>query len=174
MDVKKAIAKRKSIRKFKKKEIPNKIIKEVIDAARRAPSGHNLQPWHFVVVKNKKNLLRFREQGVFVQKWIYEAPVVIVCCAEKEAYSSDSIKKHEKEMSLINLSLASAFLVLRATELGLGTCFVAWADKEKIKKILDIPENIIIPYVIAMGYTDEEPKPKERKELNEIMNFEKW
>jgi len=77
-------------------------------------------------------------------------------------------------MPLINLSLASAFLVLRATELGLGTCFVAWADKEKIKKILDIPENIIIPYVIAMGYTDEEPKPKERKELNEIMNFEKW
>jgi nitroreductase len=174
MDVKKAIAKRKSIRKFKEKEVPDKIIKEVIDAARRAPSSHNLQPWHFIVVKNKENLLKFKEQDIFVQKWLYESPVIIVCCAEKESYSSDSIKKHEKELPLINLSLASAFLVLRATELGLGTCFVAWFDKEKIKKILDIPKDIIIPYTIVMGYPNENPEPRGRKELNEIMSFEKW
>jgi len=173
MDVEKAIAIRKSIRKFKGKEVPDKIIKEVIDVARRAPSGHNLQPWHFVIVKSKENLLKFKEQSVFVQKWLYDSPVIVVCCAES-SYSSDSIKKHEKEMPLINLSLASAFLVLRATELGLGACFVAWSEKEKIKKILDIPEDIIIPFVIAMGYPDEEPVPRGRKELNEIMSFEKW
>jgi nitroreductase len=173
MDVKEAIEKRKSIRKFKKKEVSDKIIKEVIDAARKAPSGHNLQSWHFVVIKNKKKLLSFKEQGVFVREWVYETPVIIVCCAEN-AYSPDSIKEYEENMSLINLSLASAFLVLRATELGLGTCFVAWADKEKIKKILNIPEDIIIPYVIAMGYPDEKPEPRERKKLNEIMSFEKW
>jgi len=174
MDVKEAIKKRKSIRKFKKKEVPDNLIKEVIDAARKAPSGHNLQPWHFVVIKSKEKLLRFKEQGVFVREWVCEAPVIIVCCAEKEAYSPHSIKEHEENMSMINLSLASAFLVLRATELGLGTCFVAWCYKEKIKKILGVPENIMIPYVIAMGYPDEEPEPKERKELKEIMNFEKW
>ena len=174
MDVKEAIEKRKSIRRFKEKEVPNEAIKEVIDAARRAPSGHNLQSWHFIIVKSKENLLKFKEQSVFVREKFYRAPVIIVCCTEKESYSSDSIKKHEKEMSLINLSLASAFLVLRATELGLGTCFVAWCDKEKIKKILNIPENIIIPFVIAMGYPDEDPEPGGRKKLNEIMRFEKW
>jgi len=174
MDVKKAIEERKSIRKFKEKEVSDEVIKEVIDAARRAPSGHNLQPWHFIVVKNKENLLKFKEQDIFVQKWLYKSPVIIVCCVEKEPYSSDSIKKHENELSLINLSLASAFLVLRATELSLGTCFVAWTDKEKIKKILGIPEDIMIPYVIAMGYPDEKPEPRGRKELNEIMSFEKW
>jgi nitroreductase len=174
MDVKEAIEKRKSIRRFKEKEVSDKIIKEVIDAARRAPSGHNLQPWHFIVVKSKENFLKFKEHDIFVQKEVYEAPVVIVCCAEKESYSSNSIKKHEEEMSYINLSIASAFLVLRATELGLGTCFVAWADKEKIKKILGIPEDIIIPYVVVMGYPNENPKPRGRKELDEVMNFEKW
>jgi nitroreductase len=173
MDVKKAIEKRKSIRKFKKKEVPDKLVKGVIDAARKAPSGHNLQTWHFVAVKSKDKLLKFKEQGVFVREWVYEAPVIIVCCAEK-AYSPNSIKEHEENMSLINLSLASAFLVLRATELGLGTCFVAWADKDKIKKILGIPEDIVIPYVIAMGYPDEKPESRERKKLNEIMSFEKW
>jgi len=174
MDVEKAIEIRKSIRKFKEKEVTDKIIKEVIDAARRAPSGHNLQPWHFVVVKKKEKLMNFKEQGVFVREWVYEVPVIIVCCAEREAYSPNSIKEHEENMSLINLSLASAFLVLRATELGLGTCFVAWADKEKIKRILGIPEDVIVPYVIAMGYPDEKPKSRGRKKLNEIMNFEKW
>jgi len=173
MDVKEAIEKRKSIRRFKEKKVPDKIIKEVIDAARRAPSGHNLQPWHFLVVKSKENMLKFKEQNVFKQKEIYEVPIVIVCCTE-ESYSPHSIKKHEKEMSLINLSLASAFLVLRATELGLGTCFIAWADKEKLKKILGIPKDTIIPFVIVMGYPNEEPEPRERKKLNEIMSFEKW
>jgi nitroreductase len=174
MDVKKAIEIRKSIRRFKEKEVPNKIIKEVIDAARRAPSGHNLQPWHFVVVKKKENLLKFKEQKVFVRDWVYDAPVIIVCCSEKEAYSPNSIKEHEQGMPLINLSLASAFLVLRATELGLGTCFVAWCDKEKIKKILGIPEDIIMPYIIVMGYPNENPKSRGRKELNKIMSFDKW
>jgi len=174
MNVKEAIEKRKSIRKFKVKEVPDDIIKEVIDAARRAPSGHNLQSWHFVVVKDNKSLLKFREQKVFVRDWVCDAPVIIVCCAERGAYSPNSIKEHEESISLINLSLASAFLVLRATELGLGTCFVAWADKEKIKKILSIPENIVIPYVVVMGYPDEEPESKGRKELKEIMSFEKW
>jgi nitroreductase len=174
MHVKEAIEKRKSIRRFKEKKVPNKIIKEAIDAARRAPSGHNLQPWHFVVVKNKESLREFKEQNVFKQEKFYQAPVVIVCCTEKEAYSPDSIKKHEVEMPLINLSLASAFLVLRATELGLGTCFVAWVDKEKIKKILDIPEDKVIPYIIVMGYPDEKPKPRGRKEMKEIMSFDRW
>jgi nitroreductase len=174
MDVKDAIEKRKSIRKFKEKEVPDEVIKEVIDAARQAPSGHNLQSWHFVVVKSKENFLKFKEQKVFVRDWVYEAPVIIVCCSEKEAYSPNSIKEHEVSMPLINLSLASAFLVLRATELGLGTCFVAWADKEKVKKILGIPDDIIVPYVIAMGYPDEEPESSGRKELDEIMSFEKW
>jgi nitroreductase len=164
MDVKKAIEKRKSIRKFKEMEVPDKIIKEVIDAARRAPSSRNQQPWRFIVVK-KKDFLKFKEQRVFVSDWIYEAPVVIVCCSEKD---------DEEHMSIINISLASAFLVLEATELGLGTCFVARLDKEKIKNILGIPKDIIIPYVIVMGYPDEEPETKERKKLEEIMSFEKW
>jgi nitroreductase len=171
MDVKEAIEKRRSIKKFKEKEVPDKLIKEIIDAARRAPSARNLQPWHFVVVKNKENILKFKENNVFGQKDVYEVPVIIVCCAEKEASPPHSGMEEEP---LINLSLASAFLVLRATELGLGTCFVAWFDKEKIKKILNIPENVIVPYIIVMGYPDEEPKTKERKNLNEIMSFEEW
>jgi nitroreductase len=174
MDVKKAIEKRKSIRRFKEKEVPEKIIREIIDAARLAPSAHNLQLWNFVIVRDKKTKLKFKENNVFVQKEMYSAPVVIVCCTDKSAYSKHSIKNLENSMNLVNLSLSSAFLVLRATELGLGTCFIAWCDKEKIKKVLEIPKQLIIPYVIVMGYPAEKPAPRSRKKLNEVIHFEKW
>lgn len=174
MDVKTAIKKRKSIRLFKEKIVPDHLITEVVDAARRAPSGHNLQPWNFVIVKDKKTKLKFRENNIFIQKEMYKAPVVIVCCTNKSAYSKHSIKRLEDAMNIVNLSLSSAFIVLRATELGLGTCFVAWCDKEKIKKTLKIPKQIIIPYVIVMGYPAEHPKPRSRKKLSEIIHFEKW
>jgi nitroreductase len=174
MDVKKAIEVRRSIRRFKEKEVPDRVISEVIDAARRAPSGRNLQPWRFLVVKSKRNLLKFKKYGVFFQEEMHQAPVVIVCCVKKNPYSIHSIRRLEREMPHINLSIASAFLVLRATELGLGTCFVAWADKEKIRKILSIPKDFMIPYVIVMGYPNENPDPRGRKELKEIMDFENW
>lgn len=174
MNVKDAIKKRRAIRKFKIKEVPEKLINEVINAARLAPSGHNLQSWNFVVVKDKKMKTKFKENNIFIQKEMYDAPVIIVCCADKEVYSKHSITRYEISMNLINLSISSAFLVLRATELGLGTCFVAWVNKEKIKKLLKIPEEIIVPYVIIMGYPAEKPKPRSRKKLNEIIHFEKW
>jgi len=174
MDVKKAIEKRRSIRRFKNKPVSDRLIREVIDAARLAPSGHNLQSWNFVIVKDKRMKTNFKENNVFVQREMCDAPVIIVCCADKRACSKHSIKKHEESMSLINLSLASAFLALRATELGLGTCFVAWADKEKIKKFLAIPDEIIVPYVIVMGYPDENPKPRPRKKLDKVIHKQYW
>ncbi|MDD5181667.1 MAG: nitroreductase family protein [Candidatus Nanoarchaeia archaeon] len=174
MDVELAIKKRKSIRRFENEEVSDILVEEVIKAAKQAPSSHNLQNWHFVVVKDKKTKEKFMEQNVFVQKEICDAPVIIVCCADKEAYSKHSIREHETNMQLVNLSLASAFLVLRATELELGTCFVAWCNKEKIKKLLGIPRSKVIPFVIVMGHPAENPEPRSRKSLGKILHKEKW
>ena len=177
MDVKKAIKKRKSIRKFKSRNVPDKLIKEIIDAARLAPSAHNFQPWHFIVISDKGILKKFKEDKVFVQPEMYKAPIVIICCTNPNVYSGSYNKKLENTKiisSIRDLALSSSFLVLRAAELGLGTCFVAWIDKEKVKNIVGIPNNIIVPYIIVMGYPDEKPKPRGRKELSEILHKEKW
>ncbi|MBT7402163.1 nitroreductase, partial [Candidatus Woesearchaeota archaeon] len=68
----------------------------------------------------------------------------------------------------IDLSIASSFLALRATELGLGSVFVAWIRRDKIKEVLNIPKEYIIPFVLPIGYPAEDPSPKPRKKLNEI------
>ena len=60
-------------------------------------------------------------------------------------------------------------MILRATELGLGTCYVGWMDKPKMRKHLGLPDNFIVPYTLTVGFADENPGPRPRKNMNEIL-----
>lgn len=170
MDIKKAIDLRKSIRKYQDKQIPEEIIKDLLDAARRAPSAKNTQSHKYFVVKDKEMINKLKEHNAFKQPFVYDAPLIIICCANPKQYPKRvDVDDSPENYALIDLSIASSFLVLRATELGLGTVFVAWVYRDRIKKILNIPEEYIIPFVLPIGYPAEDPKPKARKELNEII-----
>jgi len=170
MEVKEAIEKRKSIRKYQDKQIPEEIIKELLDAARRAPSAKNTQSHKYFVVKDKETINKLKEHNAFKQPFVYEAPLIIICCADPKLYpKSVDVDETPEHYALIDLSIASSFLVLRATELGLGSVFVAWIYRDRIKEALNIPKEYVIPFVLAIGYPAEDPNPKPRKELNEIL-----
>ena len=173
MDVKEAISKRRSIRKYQRKEVPPDLIRELIDAARLAPSGSNAQPCRYYIVKDDETKERLRENQIFEQDFVYQAPVLIVCCADVQSYMQ-GIKGWSEEnqnRALRDLSIASAFLVLRATELGLATCYVGWMKKDRIKDVLDIPRHYIVPFVIAVGYANEQPEPLPRKSIDEVLLY---
>jgi nitroreductase len=171
MDVKNAIEKRRSIRKYKDKDVPEYLIKQVIDAARLAPSGNNAQPSRYFIIKDDETKKMLKKNKIFMQGFVYEAPVTIVCCADPHAYkkSVTGFDMTNDTRAIRDLSIAASFLVLRATELGLGTCFVGWVDKEKIKDVLNIPKEYIVPYVITLGYPDEKPAKRPRKNIKEIL-----
>lgn len=167
MNVKEAIEKRRSIRKYQKKEVPETVLKDLIDAARLAPSGNNAQPSRFVIIRDME---RLKKAEMFKQPFVYTASAVIVCCADPEAYTEIKGKDDYNNVRAIrDLGIASSFIVLRATELGLGTCFVGWVRKEKLKKMLKLPERYVLPYVIVVGYADEEPEQRPRKEMDEVL-----
>ena len=171
MDVKEAISKRRSIRKYQRKEVPLDLIRELIDAARLAPSGSNAQPCRYYLVKDNETREKLKGNQIFEQDFVYQAPVLIVCCSDLQSYRQ-GIKGWSEEnenRALRDLSIASAFLVLRATELGLATCYVGWMKKDRIKDVLDIPRNYIVPFVIAVGYANEQPKPLPRKSIDEVL-----
>lgn len=171
MDVKKAIATRRSIRKYQSREVSDNLIKDLIEAARLAPSGHNSQPSRFRLIQHQEAKNKLKKGNIFRQEFVYEAPVIIVCCADPDVYPKGvkGLDEPNKIRCARDLSLASAFLVLRATELGLGTCFVGWVSREKIKKILHLPKKYIIPYAITVGYPAERPEPRPRKNINDII-----
>ncbi|MEE9525287.1 MAG: nitroreductase family protein [Candidatus Woesearchaeota archaeon] len=173
MDVKQAIEERRSIRKYQDKEVPEEFIKEMLEAARLAPSGNNAQPWLYKVIKDSQQKEKLRENEIFKQEFVYEAPVIIVCCANPEAYPKAKFEEgfddSYESRAARDLTIATDHLVLRATELGLGTCWVGWMEKNKIKDVLNIPKDYVVPYVITVGYAAQEPKPLKRKSIDEII-----
>jgi nitroreductase len=155
MDV---VRKRKSVRKYKKDAVPKDMILKVLEAARLAPSAANRQPWHFIVVTDADTKAKME-----LSPWAAEAPVVIVGCADSTASPS---------WYLNDLMIAFEHLVLAATDLGLGTCWMGRMGRdEKLKEVLGIPANVKVVAITPLGYPDEEPAGRPRKSLEEFVHW---
>jgi len=163
------IKKRQSVRSFLDKEIPEELLNNVLNAGRLAPSAKNSQPWRFLVVKNKelkkKLIPACKNQG-----FVGEASVVIVGCA-----TSPSYKMGNGEYSYsIDLAIALDHMSLQAADLGLGTCWIGAFYQDKVKEVLDIPEEISVVALMPLGYPKELSKKRERKDFSEIVCFDKY
>ncbi len=177
MNLKDAILKRRSIRKYKDKAVPNLLIKELLEVARMAPSAYNSQPSRFFIIKDKKIKKILRENNVFKQDFVYLAPVIIVCSADKDVFPKEKFEAVYSKSSEIggeigavrDLSIACQNLVLRAVDLGLGTCYVGLVNRDKAKEILKIPKDFVLPFIITLGYPNEKPKEATRKPLSKFI-----
>lgn len=164
MNVEDAIKIRRSIRKYKPTPITEEALMKILEAGRLAPSAGNRQPWHFIVVRDK-NIKEEIVKASRNQKFIGEADTVIVILGNPEA----SPRWH-----LQDPMIAAQNMVLQATELGLGTCYIGAFDENQIKSILSIPENMKVICLLPIGVPDENPPPKPRKPLTEIVSQEKY
>ncbi len=173
MNVEKTIRARRSIRKYEDKEVSDKIIKRLINAARLAPTGNNAQPQRYLIIKDKETIAKLKENSIFKQDFVYNSPVIIICCSDPDAYPKSKMEEGlddpYKIRAIRDVSIASENLVLQATEFGLGTCYVGWLNKIKIKKMLNIPRDFVIPYAITLGYPAETPHKTSRKELEHFI-----
>ncbi|MEM5782579.1 MAG: nitroreductase family protein [Candidatus Aenigmatarchaeota archaeon] len=160
MEVYEAILKRRSIRKFKDKEIPVEIIDKLIDALIWAPSAGNLQARLFYFVFNK-DIKEKLQKASFNQKFISEAPLVIVCCGDRKI-SENYGERGERLYVYCDVSASIENLMLLATSYGLGTCWVGAFDENKVKEILNLNNNLIPIAIIPVGYPNEDPKPPQR------------
>lgn len=164
MDVFEAISKRRSIRRYKDTPVEEDKLGKILEAARIAPSAANRQEWKFLVVQDKET----REKLIDAangQKFVGEAPVTIVAISTE----SERIMPCGQPAYTVDLSIAVSFMILEATELGLGTCWLGAYKEDEVKKILDIPEEVRVPTMFTLGYADENPGPRPRKDLNEIL-----
>lgn len=172
MNVKEAIEKRRSVRKYKSKKVSSKIINELINAARIAPSAKNAQPWKFKFIVNNKKV-KEKLKNLVQQPFVCEAPLVIICCSDPREYPNQKENKYyhknPEKWALVDLSIACQNLVLRATELGLGTCYVGLIDEKGMRDLFKIPKDYLLPYIITLGYPAEEPEMRPRKNKKEIL-----
>jgi nitroreductase len=169
MDVFEAISRRGSVRAYKETEVEEEKLKKILEAARLSPSASNRQEWKFIVVRNKETRKKLA-RAAFGQSFIGEAPVVIVACGTE----SKAIMSCGQPTHTVDVSIACAYLILQAYELGLGTCWIGAFNQDEIKKILSIPEQAKVVAITPLGYPNQLPQQKFRKSLDQIVSYEKY
>ncbi len=171
MDVYEAIQTRQSIRRYRPEPVPDDVLNRVLDATRLAPSAGNLQPWRFIVVKDaavREQLAKATDR----QGFIAHAPIIIVACGWKErAYSK--MGGYWNSLA-VDLAIAFDHLTLAAAAEGLGTCWIGSFLEEEVRRVLGIPEEVTVIALTPMGYHDVSPTEKTRKDLTEIVCYERW
>jgi nitroreductase/uncharacterized protein YdhG (YjbR/CyaY superfamily) len=175
MDFFKAVERRRSVRKFKPNPISSIDLKKILEAARLAPSGSNRQPWYFIVIRDleTKKLISVAANN---QAFIAEADTVIVALGNSSAITSGG----KVRRSLTRLPhrqdpmIAVEHMVLAATALGYGTCWIGAFDEGKVKEILKVPESLEVITLLPVGVPDENPSARSRKTFSEIFFNESY
>ncbi len=170
MDVMEAIKHRRSIRRYKSIDVPDHLLKELLEAARWAPSWANTQCWRFVVVRDedvKKKLSQTLSERNPARPAMVEAPVVLVACAElrRAGYYKGEPRTDKGDWFMFDVALALQNLTLAAHSLGLGTVHVGAFDAKRAGQIVGVPDGIAVVELMPVGYPAEGPKPPPRKEL---------
>jgi nitroreductase len=162
MEFDKVIKTRRSIRKYKVTPVPRESLMEILEAARIAPSAGHRQPWHFVVVEDKETIEKLAGRS----KWAAEAPAMIVGLADPVA---------SPNWCLNDMGIAFEHIVLTATSLGLGTCWMGQTKRDsEVKELLGIPDEVNVIALTPLGEPDEVKAPKDRKSLDEIVSWGKY
>ena len=162
---------RRSVRKYESREIPADMFQDLFEAAMAAPSAVARDPWHFLLVRERRMLDRIVEilpNGQMLR----QAPAAVIVCG-------DINRSHGNELSymLQDLSAAVENLLLAATALGLGSCWLGMHPRperiDSIRRLFSLPENIIPMCGIALGWPAEKPEPRTRFNPERV-HLEKW
>ena len=180
MDVLEAIRNRRSVRQYKDTPVPDDVLNKVLEAARWAPSWANTQCTRYVVVKDPATKARLAEtvnRGNPSYEALKNAPIIIVACAElkKAGYYKGEASTDKGDWFMFDVGIAMENLALAAHALGLGTVHVGYIpDSKKVEEILGAPEGVVAVEMTPLGYPAGETKAPPRKELSEIVFYEKY
>ena len=190
MELMTAIQNRRSIRRFKSDPIPREALVEILEAARLAPSGKNLQPWHFVVVQGAARkemaacldagLVSCREAGIPTGsaentfRIMKDAPATVFVFSRRDSFHPEARSVPDYVLSLVDAqSVGGAIehMLLRATELSIGSLWIAdtfFAYKELCEWL---EEDSLLLAAVALGYADEAPDARPRRALERLVEW---
>lgn len=203
----------KSVRRYQQKQIESEKVREILEAARRAPSWQNLQPWHFLVIESaegKEKLAEICATGKIVKY----SPVCIALFGDTSGFDKNkSIKsvhdlmenkmtqdqvadyldnplaspEHGRDNIILarlleQVSYAASFMILKAKQLGIGSCVLGGVENslttisdkyDEVRQFFNIPEKFEMLALVTLGYSDENEKLRSRKDLDDVVSYEK-
>ena len=169
LDILDAIRNRRSIRAYHSKPVPEEKLQRVLEAARLAPTARNMQEWRLVVVRERDTREKLMK-AANNQSFVLQAPVVIAACG----VIADYTMRCGQLSYAVDTAIAVDHMTLQAAAEGLGTCWVCAFSEADVKVILGIPSEVRVVALMTLGYPAERPEPRSRKDLSELVAFEKY
>jgi len=169
MDFSELIAARYSVRTYRSDPVEQEKLDQVLEAARLAPTAANRQPFQIVVIRTKgreEELAR-----IYGREWFVQPPLVIgICGLPDRAW----MRMDGRNYVDIDVAIVMDHLILAAANAALGTCWVGAFNPVAPREILDLPDDVEPLAFTPLGYAADEPKPKKRKPLSELVRYERW
>jgi nitroreductase len=169
MDFLELAKKRYSVRAYKPDPVEDDKLQNVLEAARLAPTACNIQPFQFIVIHTKGKETELRR--IYSASWFVQAPIIIAACGiPSESWG----RRDGKNYCDVDVTIAMDHLILSATELGLGTCWIGAFNPDAARELLGLPSDVEPIAFTPLGYPADQPGYKNRKSLNEIVRYEHW
>ncbi len=170
MEYSELIAARYSVRAYRPDPVEDEKLKTVLEAARLAPTAANRQPIQLIVMRTAGREEEIKK--IYRRSWFVQAPLVIaVCTISSQAWVRESDKFNAR---LIDAAIVADHLILEATNLGLGTCWIAAFNAEAARSVLQLPDEVEPVVFTPLGYPADQPGLKIRKSLTDLVRYEHW
>ena len=166
------VEKRHSVRHFDAaRDVPPETVRKILAAAIRAPSAVNRQPWHFFVVRNPE-AKRKLAAAAWGQEFVAQAPLVIAVCADPDRSAARYGRRGAELYCLQDTAAATEHILLAATALGLGACWVGAFDEGAAARALQLPSRLRPVALVPIGHPAERSWwPTPRRPLTEVVSF---
>lgn len=169
MEFNELIRKRYSVRAYKSDPVETEKLQLVLEAARLAPTAANRQPFQIIVIHTEGRMDEL--QRIYRREWFSQAPLLI--CAV--GISRQSWVREDKRRYLdVDIAIVMDHLILAATNLGLGTCWVAAFNEGAAREVLGLPDEVSPLIFTPLGYPADQPGEKIRKDLSELIRHDCW
>lgn len=172
------VEKRQSCRDYDAtREVEEAKIQRILEAGRLAPSACNSQPWHLIAVTQPQLLKEMADAlaSMGMNRWASQARAFIVIVQEQPNFTARLggwIKN--KHFPLIDCGIVVSHITLAATQEGLGSCILGWFDEKRVKRMLAIPRSRRVLMVVSLGYSNEEHRTHNRRDIESIASFNRY
>ena len=169
MEFSELIEKRYSVRAYKPDPVEDDKLQQVLQAARLAPTASNRQPFQLVVIHTAGREAELKR--IYNRDWFVQPPLVICACGIP---AQGWVRGNGKNYNDVDVAIAMDHLILAAANLGLGTCWVGAFDARAAREVLHLPDDVEPIAFTPLGYPADQPGPKKRKALSELVRYERW
>jgi nitroreductase len=163
------ISARYSVRAYKPDPLEDDKLLQVLNAARLAPTADNRQPFKIIVIHTKGKEAELRK--IYNREWFTQAPLVLCACGIPRL---SWIRRDQRRYLDVDVAIVMDHLILAATDLGLGTCWIAAFNAVAARMVLGLPDEIEPLIFTPLGYPAQAAPPKERKPLEDLVHYETW